>query len=59
MSVGSEVERAARMLGKRYGEQTPNVLGDLLDAVPNDNVELLSLLRRILLAVEQQALWPH
>lgn len=47
------------MLARRYGDLAPVVLEDLLNAVPHENAELLSLLRRILVAVQQQSLRPN
>ena len=59
MSGEKQAERAAKMLARRYGDLAPVVLEDLLNAVPNENAELLSLLRRILVAVEQQSWRPN
>lgn len=47
------------MLARRYGDLAPAVLEDLLNAVPHENAELLSLLRRILVAVQQQSSRPN
>ena len=59
MSRENEAERAAKMLARRYGDLAPAVLEDLLNAVPHENAELLSLLRRILVAVQQQSSRPN
>lgn len=59
MTIDDDVERAAQKLRQRYGDQTLPVLEDLLHEVPDENAELLKLLRQIRTAVEKQAARPH